>query len=92
MTRTETLAEIFKLLSVDARVRILQLLSRKSLCVTELTSQLGITLSATSQHLGLLRNAGIVKTQKQGFFVYYHLDKKKISLLNSAVVELFKIE
>ena len=44
MTKTETLAEIFKLLSVDARVRILQLLKQESLCVTELTSQLGITL------------------------------------------------
>ncbi len=92
MTKTETLAKIFKLLSVDARVRILQLLSRKSLCVTELTSQLGITLSATSQHLRLLRNAGIVSTQKQGFFVYYRLDKEKISRLNKAVGELLNIE
>ena len=92
MTKTKTLAEIFKLLSVDARVRILQLLSRRSLCVTELTSQLGITLSATSQHLRLLRNAGIVKTQKQSFFVYYHLDKKKMSLLNKAVGKLLNIE
>jgi len=91
MTKSETLAEIFKLLSVDARVRILQLLKQRSLCVTELTSQLGMTLPATSQHLRLLRNAGIVKTQKQGFFVYYYLDKKKMSLLKKATGELLSI-
>jgi len=85
MTKSETLAEIFKLLSVDARVRILQLLKKKSLCVTELTSQLGITLPGTSQHLRLLRNAGIVKTQKQGFFVYYYLDREKMSLLKKTI-------
>jgi len=91
MTKSETLAELFKLLSVDARVRILQLLKKKSLCVTELTSQLGMTLPATSQHLRLLRNAGIVKTQKQGFFVYYYLDREKMSLLKKATGELLTI-
>jgi len=92
MIKAETLAEIFKLLSVDARVRILQLLKRRSLCVTELTSQLGMTLPATSQHLRILRNAGIVKTQKRGLFVYYHLDKKKMSRLKKATSELLRIE
>jgi len=92
MTKAETLAKIFKLLSVEARVRVLQLLKRRSLCVTELTSQLGITLSATSQHLRILRNAGIVKTQKRGFFVYYRLDKKKMSLLKKAASGLLSVE
>jgi len=91
MIKAETLAKIFKLLSVDARVRILQLLKQRSLCVTELTSQLGMTLSATSQHLRPLRNAGIVKTQKRGFFVYYHLDKEKMSLFKKAASELLSI-
>lgn len=91
MTKSETLAEIFKLLSVDARVRILQLLKQKSLCVTELTSQLGMTLPAASKHLRLLRNAGIVRTQKRGSFVYYYLDKKKMSLLKKVASELLGI-
>jgi len=91
MTKTETLAEIFKLLSVDARVRILQLLKQESLCVTELTSQLGMTLPATSQHLRLLRNTGIVKPQKRGLFVYYHLDRKKMSLLKKVTDEFLSV-
>ncbi len=92
MADAEKLARIFRLLSADARVRIVQLLKRRSLCVTELTSQLGITRPATSQHLGLLRNAGIVKALKRGFFVYYYLDKKKMSLLSKAANELLSLE
>jgi len=92
MTNAEKLAQIFKLLSVDTRVRIVQLLRRRSLCVTELTSKLGITLPAASQHLKLLRDAGVVKTLKRGFFVYYYLDKRKMSLLRKAASELLRIK
>jgi len=91
MIKAETLAKIFKLLSVHARVRILQLLKKRSLCVTELTSQLGITPQATSQHLRLLRNAGLVKTHKKGFFVYNLLDKNKMSLLKKVTGEFLSI-
>ena len=89
--KAEKLAELFKLLSVDARVRIVQLLKRGALCVTELTSQLGISIAATSLHLRLLRGAGIVKRLKRGLFVYYHLDKKNLSDLSKAASELFKL-
>ena len=92
MTNAENLAQIFKLLSVDARVRIVQLLRRRSLCVTKLTSQLGITRPATSQHLRLLRNAGVVKTLKRGLFVYYYLDRKRMSLLRKAANDLLRVE
>lgn len=92
MADPEKLAQIFRLLSVDARVRIVQLLGRRSSCVTELTSQLGITRPATSQHLKILRDAGLVKNRKRGFFVYYYLDKKKLSLLRKAANELLEID
>ncbi|HUW19594.1 MAG TPA: metalloregulator ArsR/SmtB family transcription factor [Sedimentisphaerales bacterium] len=92
MADPEKLAQIFRLLSVDARVRIVQLLARRSYCVTELTSQLGITRPATSQHLRILRHAGLVKSQKRGFFVYYYLDRKKVALLRKAASELLKID
>jgi DNA-binding transcriptional ArsR family regulator len=84
------LAELFKLLSVDARVRILQLLRRRAFCVTELTSQLGISIAATSVHLRLLRGAGIVHSIKRGLFVYYQLNKKKTTELGKSLGELFK--
>ena len=85
------LAGIFKLLSVEARIRIVQALKRRSLCVTELTSQLGISQEATSQHLRVLRDAGIVKYQKRGFHVYYSLDKQNVALMCKAVSALYEM-
>jgi DNA-binding transcriptional ArsR family regulator len=90
MADAEKLAEIFKLLSDKARVRIVQVLKRRAMCVTELTSQLGITPSATSQHLRILRDAHLVKFQKRGFHVYYHLDEKNIDHMHRIISELFE--
>jgi DNA-binding transcriptional ArsR family regulator len=91
MTKAQALAQVFKLLSDDTRVRILQILKKRPLCVTELTSQLGITCSATSQHLRLLRQAGLLTTVKQGPYVYNLPDKKRMSLLKKAADELLDI-
>jgi len=85
------LAEIFKVLSVEARVHIVQILKRRSPCVTELTSQLGITQAATSQHLRVLKNAGLVKFIKRGFHVYYLLDKQNISRVHRLVNNLLTL-
>jgi len=90
MVDAEKLAGTFKLLSVEARVLIVQVLKRRGMCVTELTSQLGITPSATSQHLRVLRDARIVKFQKRGFNVYYSLDVQNIDRMHKAVSELFE--
>jgi DNA-binding transcriptional ArsR family regulator len=91
MVNTGKLAGIFKLLSVEARIRIVQALKRRALCVTELTSQLGISQEATSQHLRVLRDAGIVKFQKRGFHVYYSLDKQNVALMCKAVSALYEM-
>jgi len=91
MASADKLAMIFKALSVEARVRILQLLRRKSLCVTELTGTLGVTHSATSQHLRVLRDAGIVRWQKRGFHVYYNLNKQNVARINKAVESLLNL-
>ena len=90
MADAEKLAETFKLFSVEARIRIVQALKRRSLCVTELTSQLGISQKATSQHLRVLRDAGIVWFQKRGFHVYYSLDKQNMALMHKTVSALYE--
>ena len=86
------LAGIFKLFSVEARVRIVQALKRRAMCVTEITSQLGISQEATSQHLRVLKDAGIVKFQKRGFHVYYSLDKRNMAFMHKAVGELLELD
>jgi ArsR family transcriptional regulator, lead/cadmium/zinc/bismuth-responsive transcriptional repressor len=90
MVDAEKLAGIFKLFSVEARIRIVRTLKRRAMCVTEITSQLGITPSATSQHLRVLRDAHLVKFQKRGLNVYYSLDVQNIKRTHKAVSELFE--
>jgi ArsR family transcriptional regulator len=92
MVNATKLAGIFKVLSIDARVRIVELLKRRSRCVTELTAPLGITQAATSQHLRVLRDAGIVRWQKQGFHVYYYLDKRNLARLSKALNQLLRLD
>ena len=90
MRDAEKLAGTFKLFSVGARVRIVQALKRRAMCVTELTSQLGISQEATSQHLRVLRNAGVVWFQKRGFNVYYSLDKQNMALMYRSIRALYE--
>jgi len=90
MVDAEKLAGTFKLLSVEARIRIVKALKRRAMCVTELTSQTGTTHSATSQHLRVLRDARLVKFQKRGFHVYYHLDVQNIARIHKTISGLFE--
>lgn len=68
-------AEISKVLSVDTRVRIIELLKEHGqLGSKELGERLGITTAAASQHLKVLKHAGLVTSERKGFWVPYSLD------------------
>jgi DNA-binding transcriptional ArsR family regulator len=62
-----------KVLSAEPRVRIVQLLKRQVLCVGALAGRLGITQGAVSQHLRILRDAGLVASEKRGYYVHYRI-------------------
>jgi len=68
-------AELFKLLSVDKRIEIIELLKKGPKSVNVLADALGITQSAVSQHLRVLKGAGFVKDERQGYWIYYSLNK-----------------
>jgi ArsR family transcriptional regulator len=70
MDRASTL---FRLLGDDARLRLLRVLARERLNVTELTGILGLAQSGVSRHLGLLKDAGLVVEEKDAGFTYYRL-------------------
>jgi DNA-binding transcriptional ArsR family regulator len=76
MTDPVRLARILKVLSVPARVRIVQLLKGRALCVNALTARLDMTQGAVSQHLRIMRDAGFVVDEKRGCFVHYRLNKE----------------
>ena len=68
------LSRVFKALSVDTRVRIVQMLKERNLCVGALAARLGVSSAAVSQHLRILRDADLVVGEKHGYFVHYRLN------------------
>lgn len=68
-------AELFKLLSVDKRIEIVERLKKEPMSVNALAEALGITQSAVSQHLRVLKGAGLVKDERQGYWIYYSLNR-----------------
>ena len=79
MAGAKTLAAIGKVLSAEVRVRIIELLRGRVLCVGALSARLGVTQGAVSQHLRVLRTAGLVAAEKRGYFVHYRLNHKTFS-------------
>ena len=69
----DNLANLFSALGSDTRVRILRELAQDVLCVGALAMRLDLTQSAISQHLTVLRNAGLVESDKRGSYVHYRL-------------------
>ncbi len=71
-------AELFKILSVDKRIEIIELLKKGSMNVNALADALRITQSAVSQHLRVLKAAGLVRDERQGYWIYYSLNKEAL--------------
>ena len=68
-------AELFKVLGVDTRIRIIEILKQKGpLGANEMSEMLGITPSAVSQHLKVLRHAGLVRSERKGYWIPYEID------------------
>jgi len=64
---------LFRLLGDEARLRLLRVLSRERLNVTELTGILGLAQSGVSRHLGLLKDAGLIEEERVGGYTYYRV-------------------
>jgi len=73
------LARLLKVLSVGKRVQIVQLLKGRALCVGALSARLDVTQGAVSQHLRVMRDAGLVIDEKRGYFVHYRLNEDTLA-------------
>ena len=69
------LTDILKALADSNRLRILNLLHEKTLCVCDLEAVLELNQSNLSRHLSRLKQAGIVKARKEALFTYYSREK-----------------
>ncbi|HBV87090.1 MAG TPA: transcriptional regulator [Desulfosporosinus sp.] len=69
----ENLLDVLKALSDETRLRIINLLYEKELCVCDIMETLEISQAKASRHLIYLKNADLVKDRKQAQWVYYSL-------------------
>lgn len=74
----EKRSRVFKALADPTRLRILKLLEVREMCVCEIMIALGLTQPTASHHLGILENAGLVKSRKEGKWVYYSIADQKL--------------
>ncbi|HOP07742.1 MAG TPA: metalloregulator ArsR/SmtB family transcription factor [candidate division Zixibacteria bacterium] len=70
----EARAQVIKALAHPARLYIVDRLSEHDFPVAELTAMVDLDMSTVSKHLTVLKNAGIVSSQKNGTQVFYHLE------------------
>ena len=82
------IVQIFKVLSDETRFKLINLLLTHDLCVGALAHHLGISEAAVSQHLKQLREVGLVKGEKRGYWTHYIVERNKLSELAKSVKEL----
>ncbi len=75
------LSEFYKIFGDETRLRILDLLLNKPLCVNEISEYLDVSQSAISHQLKNLRASNLVKTEKNGKNVYYSISDEHIKVI-----------
>ena len=88
MLQSRQLARLLKVLSVGTRVEIVRLLKGGALCVNALAARLDVTQGAVSQHLRVMRDAGLVIDEKRGYFVHYRLNADTLAAWREEVDQL----
>lgn len=82
-------ALVLRAVNHKLRQKMLNLLEEhKSMTVTEIYVKLRLEQSVASQHLAILRNAGVVTTDRNGKFIFYSLNQKRLGQISSLVEEL----
>ncbi len=84
---TEEQAALFKALADPTRLKLVKLLCRQgvreALCVNAIAKRLGVTQSAVSQHLRILKNVGLVQRERRGYHVHYAVDREAMERTRS---------
>lgn len=80
---------VLRAINHKLRQRIIDLLEEnESMTVTDIYIKLRLEQSVASQHLAILRRAGVVKTERQGKFINYSLNKERLAQISQLVDDL----
>lgn len=81
----ESIANILTLIGKSARIQILMVIREEDACVCHLEAALGLRQASISQHLMVMRKAGLVTTRRDGRNIFYRLARPEVvELLESA--------
>lgn len=79
--KMQELSELFKVLGDGTRIKIIYALFENEMCVCDIAEFLGMTQSAISHQLRVLKNTRLVKNRKEGKTVFYSLDDDHVRLI-----------
>lgn len=80
--------ENLRALADETRFKILNLLLTHDLCVSALAQRLGISKAAISQHLQVLRKAGLVRGEKRGYWTHYAVEREALRQIADTLAEI----
>jgi len=84
------LLKAFSSLSNETRLRILRMLMERECCVCEIMQALDISQTRASRNLGVLQNAGLVKSRREGLWVIYSIDEESVKRYRADLLEIIK--
>ena len=94
--KTEEQAAVFAALADPTRLRLVKLLCHQrhpdALCVNALAAILGITQSAVSQHLRVLKGIGLVKGERRGYRVHYFVNTEALGRCRDLILAALSID
>lgn len=88
----EKILEVLKAISDEKRYRIINLLLQHNFCVKALAKRLNLSQAAISQHLKVLREVGLVKGEKIGYYTHYTVNKEILNEVSKGIQEMAEQE
>ncbi len=89
-------AEIFSALADPTRLKLVKLLCLQhvhdALCVNALSALLGVSQSAVSQHLRVLRSNGLVRGERRGYHIHYFIDRNAVEYCHNLISHALAIK
>jgi len=82
--------KLFKALSDETRIRILKVLLGRECCVCEVMQALDISQSRASRNLGILEDAGFIKSKRDGLWIVYSIDEQRMNSYTAPLIELLR--
>ena len=84
------LLKVFSSLADETRLRILRVLMERECCVCEVIQALDISQTRASRNLGVLQNAGLVKSRREGLWAIYSIDEEGVKRYRADLLEIIK--